>query len=53
MLPRCPAASLVLAFPAGLGGDGIWWGMTAGLAAAGALLVGRVVRRVGERPGCA
>lgn len=42
--------ALLLAFPAGLGGEGIWWGMTAGLAAAGALLVGRVVRRVGELP---
>jgi multidrug resistance protein, MATE family len=39
-------AAILLAFPAGLGGDGIWWGMTVGLAAASVLLVWRVARRL-------
>jgi len=39
-------AAILLAFPAGLGGDGIWWGMTAGLAAASMLLVRRVTGRL-------
>jgi MATE family multidrug resistance protein len=39
-------AAVLLAFPAGLGGDGIWWGMTAGLAAASVLLVWRVAGRL-------
>ena len=39
-------AAILLAFTADLGGDGIWWGMTVGLAAASVLLVTRVVRRL-------
>ena len=39
-------AAILLAFAAGLGGDGIWWGITAGLAAAAVLLVARVLRRI-------
>jgi MATE family multidrug resistance protein len=39
--------ALLLAFPLGLGGEGIWWGATCGLAAAAALLVARVARKLG------
>ncbi|MBP0617676.1 MATE family efflux transporter [Jiella mangrovi] len=35
----------VLAFPLGLGGPGIWWGLASGLAAAAALMNWRYVRR--------
>ena len=31
----------VLAFPAGLGVDGLWWGMAVGLVVTGSLLAGR------------
>ncbi|MEX6505991.1 MATE family efflux transporter [Jiella sp. M17.18] len=39
----------LLAFPAGLGGPGIWWGLASGLAAAAVMLNWRVARR--ERNG--
>ncbi|MCC7541836.1 MAG: MATE family efflux transporter [Deltaproteobacteria bacterium] len=38
-------AALVLAFVLGLGGQGLWWGLTAGLAFAAVLLVARFVVR--------
>ena len=38
--------AVVLGLGTGFAGNGIWWGMTAGLAATTALMTGRVVRRL-------
>ena len=35
------AGGWILAFPAGLGADGLWWGMAVGLVVTGSLLTGR------------
>ena len=35
------AGGWILAFPAGLGADGLWWGMAVGLVVTGSLLAGR------------
>ena len=45
-----PVAYL-LAFPAGLGGPGVWWGLASGLAVAAVMMNWRYVRR--ERYGLA
>jgi MATE family multidrug resistance protein len=41
--------SLVLAFPLGLGPQGLWWGLVAGLAMVAGLLLLRVRARLGQR----
>ncbi|WP_167477894.1 MATE family efflux transporter [Nocardia arthritidis] len=40
--------ALLLAFPAGLGAAGVWWGLTAGLAATAVLMVRRYFTLLGE-----
>ncbi|MGW3279183.1 MATE family efflux transporter [Nocardia rhamnosiphila] len=40
--------ALLLAYPAGLGAAGVWWGLTAGLAATAALMVRKYFRLLDE-----
>jgi MATE family multidrug resistance protein len=41
--------ALLLAFPAGLGAPGVWWGLTAGLAATAGLMLRRYLASVNHR----
>jgi len=40
----------LLAFPLGLGADGLWWGMALGLTVTGSLLAGRFLLLTGREP---
>ncbi|WP_051163005.1 MATE family efflux transporter [Nocardia brevicatena] len=42
-------SALVLAFPVGLGAGGVWWGLTAGLAATAVLMLRRYFTLLAER----
>lgn len=43
--------ALLLAFPAGLGAPGVWWGLTAGLAATATLMLRRYFAMLTDRDG--